>query len=98
MKQAFSDLVRQNAAVDRRGLSCDPYADAHSAAFRDLAHDLRQPLGTIETLAYYLELTAPDESVCVHLKRIRAMVAQANRILERTKSHTEALELEPVSC
>lgn len=50
----------------------------------EIAHELRQPLSTIEALAYFLELTAQDERTCAHLQRIQAMVLQANRILERS--------------
>jgi signal transduction histidine kinase len=49
----------------------------------ELIHELRQPLGVIDSLAYYLELTAPDERLYAHLQQIRAMVSQANCILER---------------
>ncbi len=59
-------------------------SDLKTHSFEDLAHELRQPLGTIEALAYFLELTAEDESICGHLQRIQAMVVQANDILERS--------------
>ena len=49
----------------------------------EIIHELRQPLGVIDSLAYYLELTAADEKICTHLEQIRAMVSQANGILER---------------
>ena len=49
----------------------------------EIIHELRQPLGVIDSLAYYLELTAVDERFYAHLEQIRAMVSQANRILER---------------
>jgi signal transduction histidine kinase len=52
----------------------------------EIIHELRQPLGVIDSLAYYLELTAADETICEHLEQIRAMVSQANRILERASS------------
>jgi signal transduction histidine kinase len=55
----------------------------------DLLHELRQPLGVIDSLAYYLELTATDEKSSCHLQRIRAMVAQTNRILERAVDREE---------
>lgn len=67
---------------------------AGSAAFLDssrtpsvldeLAHEVRQPLSVIESLAYYLEITSPDEKTRAHLQRIQAMVLQANLILKRT--------------
>lgn len=50
----------------------------------DLAHEVRQPLSVIESLAYYLEITSTDEKTRVHLQRIQAMVLQANSILKRT--------------
>ena len=54
------------------------------AVLEELIHDIRQPLGAIDSLAYFLELTSNDDQESIQLKRIRAMVAQANRILERT--------------
>ena len=56
----------------------------------EIIHELRQPLGVIDSLAYYLELTAADEKICEHLEQIRAMVSQANGILERASgTHRE---------
>jgi len=60
----------------------------------DFIHELRQPLGVIDSLAYYLELTATDEKSSLHLERIRAMVAQANRILERASAAEPELALD----
>ena len=59
----------------------------------DLIHELRQPLGVIDSMAYYLELKAIDERSCAHLAQIRSMVCQVNRILERAVSHND----EPVA-
>lgn len=50
----------------------------------ELIHDIRQPLGAIDALAYFLELTSLDEQACTQLQRIRSMVVQANRILEQS--------------
>jgi len=55
----------------------------------DLVHELRQPLGVIDSLAYYLELIATDDKSSGHLQRIRAMVAKTNSILERAVEHEE---------
>ena len=52
-------------------------------AFQELAHELRQPLSAIESLAYYLELTAVDDQLCLRLEQIRSMVGRANVILDR---------------
>ena len=48
----------------------------------DLAHELRQPLSTIESLAYYLEITTVDDQVCQCVEQIRRMVSRANGILD----------------
>ncbi|MBV8553184.1 MAG: hypothetical protein JOY54_17950 [Acidobacteriaceae bacterium] len=62
-------------------------AAAHRVNLEELIHELRQPLSVIESLAYYLELTATEDKVCTHLQKIRAMLLKANAILERTSSN-----------
>ena len=57
-------------------------ADVYPVDLDELAHELRQPLSTIESLAYYLEMTAADDQVCRCLEQIRLMVSRANCILE----------------
>ena len=64
----------------------------------ELVHELRQPLGVIESLAYYLELTSTDESASVHLKRIQAMVLKVSRILERILVSQPAAGPRSASC
>ena len=56
-----------------------------------LAHDLRQPLSNIETIAYYLGLILPpdDAKLQGQVTRIRELVEQTNLIL------SVALGLEP---
>ena len=48
-----------------------------------VAHELRQPLSNIESIAYYLTLVLPrqDEKVQGQLNRIRQLVEQSNWIL-----------------
>ncbi len=47
-----------------------------------LAHDLRQPLSTIESIAYYLTLILPeDEKTREQLDRIQQLVEQSNWML-----------------
>ncbi len=58
----------------------------HPACTDELAHELRQPLSTIESLAYFLEMTTPDDRVCRHLEQIRLMVTRANRILDHASA------------
>src|SRR5580704_17118131 len=52
-------------------------------ALRDIAHDLRQPLSTIEAIAYYLTLVLPrdDEETHEQLDRLQHLVEQSNWIL-----------------
>jgi hypothetical protein len=55
---------------------------ATNDVMRVLAHDLRQPLGTIESIAYYLTLIVPeDDKVHEQLHRIRDLVEQSNWML-----------------
>jgi|SRR5437763_5809172 hypothetical protein len=61
-------------------------ADPQALSLDEFVHEIRQPLGVIESLAYYLELTSTDEKVNAHLRRIQLMVLQVNRILERTSA------------
>src|SRR5580658_8104050 len=54
---------------------------------RDLVHELRQPLSSIEAIAYYLEMTLPAsqfESRQQMLSQLQLLVADANAILERS--------------
>lgn len=89
--------TRQEASLGRGNLRSGQLADVDSAALSDLAHELRQPLGVIESLAYYLELISVDDSASTHLRRIQAMVAQANRILERNCDAPKSLALSAIS-
>ncbi len=93
----FVSVVGQEASLGRGDMRSGPLADVSSAALYDLAHDLRQPLGVIESLAYYLELTSGDDSACAHLRRIQAMVAQANAILEHMCASPAGLALATAS-
>lgn len=54
------------------------------ALVRHLAHELRQPLSCMESIAYYLEMVLPptDEKVWNQVENLRSMVQQASWILE----------------
>jgi len=71
----------------------------------NLAHELRQPLSTIESIAYYLELALPhgDPRVLEQLTRLRHLVEQSGWILNDTLSlakptfvHPEAVDLDEI--
>ena len=52
---------------------------------RELIHDLRQPLSSIEAIAYYLEMTLPAQQVHAreHMTQLQRLVAEASAVLER---------------
>jgi hypothetical protein len=52
---------------------------------RELVHELRQPLSSIEAIAYYLEMTLPAGQVQarMHMTHLQHLVEEANAILER---------------
>ena len=51
---------------------------------RNLAHDLRQPLSSIEAIAYYLEMTLPthQQAARQYMRKLQQLVEQSNAILE----------------
>ncbi len=53
---------------------------------RDLVHELRQPLSTIEAIAYYLEMTLPagQFEVRQYMSQLQRLVADTTTILERS--------------
>jgi hypothetical protein len=52
-------------------------------SFYNLIHDLRQPLSAIESIAYCLELTVPDEQVQarLYISRLHQLIADASSAL-----------------
>jgi signal transduction histidine kinase len=57
---------------------------------RDLVHELRQPLSSIEAIAYYLEMTLPagQFEARQYMSQLQRLVADANTILERSVGTT----------
>src|SRR5277367_6253632 len=53
---------------------------------RELVHDLRQPLSSIEAIAYYLEMTLPagQFEARQYMSQLQRLVAETNTILERS--------------
>ena len=51
----------------------------------ELIHELRQPLSSIEAVAYYLEMTLPPEQVELrhYMRRVQQMVDHASATLEK---------------
>jgi len=52
----------------------------------DLVHDLRQPLSSIEAIAYYLEMTLPagQFEARQYMSQLQRLVAETSSILERS--------------
>jgi phosphoglycerate-specific signal transduction histidine kinase len=63
-------------------------AAAPGDAICDLVHELRQPLSSMEAIAYFLEMTLPPEQVQArqYMMRLQQLVDQAEGILKRAGS------------
>src|SRR5271154_4945604 len=65
---------------------------------RVIAHELRQPLSTIEAIAYYLSLVLPregDGKIHEQLDRLQQLVEQSNWILSNSLLLSEPLASSP---
>jgi signal transduction histidine kinase len=51
---------------------------------RGFIHDLRQPLSSIEAIAYYLEMTLPPEQLQArqYMRKLQQLVDEANSMLQ----------------
>jgi len=56
------------------------------AAVRELVHELRQPLSSIEAIAYYLEMTLPADQFQArqYMRRIQQLVDETTSALGKT--------------
>lgn len=50
-----------------------------------LLHELRQPLSSMEAIAYYMEMTLPVEQLQArqYMRRLQLLVEQANAIIDQ---------------
>ncbi len=73
-----SFAIQQSAAL---GETVNVQVDALAT----VVHDLRQPLSSIETIAFYLSMVLPpgDAKIQAQLERIRELVQESNEILSR---------------
>ena len=57
-------------------------------ALATVVHDVRQPLSSIETIAFYLSMVLPpgDAKIQAQLVRIRELVQESNEILSRASA------------
>lgn len=88
MNANFSPVptLAQEALLSQLDLTPAQIEDPKARVMEELAHDLRQPLGVIESLAYFIELTSQDERLSTQAQRIQAMVLQAHLILDSYSS------------
>ena len=70
------------AVAPATGAESQNASTSESPLYR-LAHELRQPLSTIEAIAYYLEIMLPADQLEArrYLARVRRMVEESNCIL-----------------
>lgn len=69
-------------------LEIKPSVQPAKEAARELIHDLRQPLSSIEAIAYYLEMTLPPDQfeARLYMRRLQQLVDQTHGILDRASS------------
>ena len=72
--------LKNNESGDEGRTGADP------VCMGELVHELSQPLGAIESLAYYLEIIEEDEQTRRRLQQIRLLVDRASRILSRANA------------
>ena len=85
MSAATAVLAETPCYVDGSVAIASPEERLH-----DLVHDLRQPLSSIEAIAYYLEMTLPagQFEARLYMSQLQRLVADTNAILERSVGTT----------
>jgi signal transduction histidine kinase len=82
-------LTRTEALIHTGALTSTEASVALASAeerLRELVHELRQPLSSIEAIAYYLEMTLPAGQFDArhYMAQVQRLVADTNTILERS--------------
>jgi len=69
--------------VEAPSLYLEPALISEERQAMDLIHELRQPLSSIEAIAYYLEMTLPAEHTEArqYMRRVQQLVEQASTLL-----------------
>jgi signal transduction histidine kinase len=88
----------QEALLGRLDLTPPQNRELTTSSLEDLAHELRQPLGVIESVAYFLEITAENDQLRGHMQRMQAMVLEANRILQQAVHGGAEKAMEAAAC
>jgi|SRR5581483_147809 len=60
--------------------------DSPEERLRELAHELRQPLSSIEAIAYYLEMTLPPGQFEArhYMVQVQRLIAETNSMLDHS--------------
>jgi signal transduction histidine kinase len=92
MRQAFGAAPVQSQKEREEPETRDASAFEAPAVVRHLAHELRQPLSTIESIAYYLEIVLPpqDRKVRFQVEKLQQLVQQASWILSDAVDYLQA--------
>jgi signal transduction histidine kinase len=93
----MSSPARASDATPSAALSPAP-TPSSSDILQDLAHELRQPLSAIESIAYYLTLVLShdDEKVHEQLGRLQQLVEQSDWILSNGLQVNASVTISPV--
>ncbi len=90
----FVDVKEQTEFI--RGHHPNAVADGDAAnVVRHLAHELRQPLSTIESIAYYLDLILPPDAAKAReqVEKLQHLVEQSNWIVSNAVDFVQAAPL-----
>src|SRR5579862_8861101 len=84
--------------IPATGVSAQPDAVVPASVLRAIAHEIRQPLSTIESIAYYLTLVLPPGDGKIHeqLARLSQLVEQTDWILASGLHLADPLPVAPV--
>jgi|GEM_PF-4345610 len=75
----FTAFLQDADPADRTG---NLHSGANPVTFDEFIHELRQPLGVIESLTYFIELTTSDEKIAPRLEHIQSMLVKVHHMLE----------------
>lgn len=76
-----------------------PTSQEATSVIKHLAHELRQPLSTIESIAFYLGMVLPatEEKALQQIEKLQGLVEQANTILADAIHYLQATPPKPVA-
>jgi nitrogen-specific signal transduction histidine kinase len=82
----YTALSSSRLNQDSSGETKYRLTDSTEAMLDELAHDLRQPLSTIENLACLLQMNVTDSKAAAYIEQIQDLIEQANRILDKAQA------------